>query len=75
MSTPSPDLSSLRAAFCGRLLTDPADTAPFLTDWRKRWTGRALAVAQPDATDDVAAIVQAQGAARSTGRVNLIKRK
>ena len=54
MSTPSPDLSSLRAAFCGRLLTDPADTAPFLTDWRKRWTGRALAVAQPDATDDVA---------------------
>ena len=58
MSTPSPDLSSLRAAFCGRLLTDPADTAPFLTDWRKRWTGRALAVAQPDATDDVAAIVR-----------------
>ena len=28
------------------LLTDPADTAPFLTDWRKRQTGRALAVAQ-----------------------------
>ncbi len=30
---------------------------------------------QAEGGDDVAAIVQAQGAARSTGRVNLIKRK
>ena len=58
MSTSSPDLSSLRAAFAGRLLTDPADTAPFLTDWRKRWTGRARAVAQPDTTEDVASVVR-----------------
>jgi FAD/FMN-containing dehydrogenase len=51
-------LSDLRAAFAGRLLTEPADTAPFLTDWRRKWTGRALAVAQPDTAADVAAVVR-----------------
>ena len=35
--------ASLRAAFCGRLLTG-ADAAPFLTDYRGKWTGQALAV-------------------------------
>ena len=49
---------SLRASFSGTLLTDPADTAPFLTDWRKVWTGTALAVALPDTVDDVAKIVR-----------------
>ena len=49
---------SLRAAFTGRLLTDETDTAPFLIDWRKTWRGVALAVAQPDTIDDVAAIVR-----------------
>ena len=52
------ELDALRAAFAGRLLTDPADTAPFLTDWRRKWTGRALAVAQPDSTADVAAVLR-----------------
>ena len=52
------DLDTLRSAFAGRLLTDPADTAPFLTDWRRKWTGRALAVAQPDTAADVAAVVR-----------------
>jgi FAD/FMN-containing dehydrogenase len=51
-------LSSLGAVFEGRLLTDPADTAPFLTDYRRRWTGRALAVAEPSTSKDVAAIVR-----------------
>jgi FAD/FMN-containing dehydrogenase len=51
-------LSDLRAAFAGRLLTEHADTAPFLTDWRRKWTGRALAVAQPDTAADVAAVVR-----------------
>lgn len=54
----SPDLSHLRAAFTGRLLTETADTAPFLTDWRGRYHGRALAVAQPDTREDVAKIVR-----------------
>ena len=50
-------LASLRAAFSGRLLTDAADTAAFLTDWRGKWTGRALAVAQPDDAAGVAAVL------------------
>ncbi len=49
---------TLKSAFKGRLLTDPKDTAPFLTDWRKRWRGQAIAVAQPDGTADVAAVVR-----------------
>ena len=52
------DLSPLRAAFSGRLLTDPADMAAHLTDWRGRWTGRAIAVAQPDDAEGVAAVLQ-----------------
>jgi FAD/FMN-containing dehydrogenase len=51
-------LAELRDCFSGRLLTDPTDMAPFLTDWRKRYFGRAIAVAQPDSTQDVAAVVQ-----------------
>ena len=49
-------LESLRAAFSGRLLTG-ADAAPFLTDYRGKWTGQALAVAQPDSADEVAKVV------------------
>jgi FAD/FMN-containing dehydrogenase len=52
------DLSSLRAAFAGRLLQAADEMAPFLTDWRGRWTGRAVAVAQPDSADDVAAVLR-----------------
>lgn len=51
-------IASLRAAFAGTLLTDPADTAAYLTDWRKAWTGTALAVAIPDTSQDVAKIVR-----------------
>jgi FAD/FMN-containing dehydrogenase len=54
----SADLGSLRAAFSGRLLTTPEEMAPFLVDWRKSWRGAALAVAQPDTTEDVAAVVR-----------------
>ncbi|MGZ3182462.1 MAG: FAD-binding oxidoreductase [Telluria sp.] len=39
------------------VLTDPADVAPFLTDWRKRFTGAARAVVLPANTEQVAAIV------------------
>jgi FAD/FMN-containing dehydrogenase len=51
-------LDALRASFPGRLLTDAADMAPFLTDWRGKWSGRALAVAQPDSAEGVAAILR-----------------
>jgi FAD/FMN-containing dehydrogenase len=49
---------SLRAVFSGRLLIDDVDTAPFLTDWRHKWTGKAFAVVQPDTTEDVAKVVR-----------------
>jgi FAD/FMN-containing dehydrogenase len=51
-------LEQLRGAFSGRLIDAPAETAAFVTDWRKRYHGQALAVAQPDSTADVAAIVR-----------------
>ena len=52
------DLQALRQSFSGRLLQDPQEMAAFLTDWRGKWTGRALAVAQPDTPQDVAAVVR-----------------
>jgi FAD/FMN-containing dehydrogenase len=42
----------------GRVLTDPADAAPFLLDWRKRYAGRAIAVVQPGSVEEVAALVR-----------------
>jgi D-lactate dehydrogenase (cytochrome) len=40
------------------VLTDPADTASYLTDWRRRFTGKALAVVRPSSTEEVAGIVR-----------------
>ena len=39
------------------MLTAPADIAPYLTDWRGRFTGRAQAVVLPSSAGEVAAIV------------------
>ncbi len=47
------------------VLTDPIDTAPYLTDWRKRYTGVALAVVRPTTTEEVAQIVKACVAANT----------
>jgi len=53
-------LDALRAAVGpAKVLTAPADTAPYLTDWRKRYTGRAQAVVRPASTAEVAAVVRA----------------
>ncbi|HEY0061751.1 MAG TPA: FAD-binding oxidoreductase [Telluria sp.] len=41
------------------VLTGEADMAPFLTDWRGRFTGRALAVLRPADVQQVAALVKA----------------
>ena len=38
-------------------LTDAADIAPWLTDWRGRWTGASVAILQPETTEQVAALV------------------
>lgn len=51
-------LDSLRGAFSGRMMTEPADTDAFLWDYRRRWHGPALAVVQPDTPADVAAVVR-----------------
>ncbi len=40
------------------VLTDEEKIRPFVTDWRKRFTGRALAVLKPATTEEVAAIVR-----------------
>lgn len=40
------------------VLTGADDMAPFLTDWRKRYTGSALAVLQPASADETAALVR-----------------
>jgi FAD/FMN-containing dehydrogenase len=52
------NLDTLRAAFSGRLHGDAVGMAAFLSDWRGKWTGRAIAVAQPDTTADVAAVLR-----------------
>jgi FAD/FMN-containing dehydrogenase len=52
------NLDSLQNVFSGRLLYEANDIAPFLTDWRGKWTGAAFAVAQPASTAEVAAIVK-----------------
>ncbi len=40
------------------VLTDAADTAPYLLDKRGRFTGSACAVVRPGSTDEVAAIIR-----------------
>ena len=50
--------TALRAAFAGRLFTEAEEMAPFLTDWRGKWTGTALAVVQPDSPQDVASVMR-----------------
>jgi FAD/FMN-containing dehydrogenase len=47
-----------------QVLTDPHDTAPFLTDWRHRYTGAACAVLRPATTQEVAAVVKLANAHR-----------
>lgn len=53
----SATLVSLRSAYAGRVWTEPGEMAPFLSDWRGKWKGSALAVAQPANTDEVAQLL------------------
>jgi FAD/FMN-containing dehydrogenase len=50
--------TALRGAFAGRLFTEAEEMASFLTDWRGKWTGTALAVVQPDSPQDVAHVMR-----------------
>lgn len=52
-------LDQCRAALGdSHVLTHDADMAGYLMDWRRRFTGKALAVVRPANTDEVAAIVR-----------------
>src|SRR5262252_1966312 len=64
----SPLMTDIRATLRARLdaavgsaqvLTSESDVLPFVTDWRGRFRGRALAVVRPGATEEVAAVVRA----------------
>ena len=61
MSTPGDLIDALRAALgADHVLTaDRHDLTGFEQDWRRRARGRALAVARPGTTDEVAAVVRA----------------
>ena len=51
--------ASLAAAIgSAQVLTGPEETAPYLTDWRGRYTGTALAVVRPGSTEEVSAVVR-----------------
>ncbi len=51
-----------RCVGASNVLIDEADKAAYLTDWRKRFHGSALAVVRPATVDEVAAVVVACGA-------------
>ncbi|CDG82880.1 FAD-binding oxidoreductase [Janthinobacterium agaricidamnosum] len=60
MSDTASFLAACRAALGEpHVLTSAADMAPFLTDWRDRFTGKALAVLRPASVGQVAAVVRA----------------
>jgi len=66
MSVPSPIVATVREIIGAQyVLTDAVDTAPYLTDWRKSYTGVALAVVRPVTTEEVAKIVKACVAANT----------
>jgi FAD/FMN-containing dehydrogenase len=52
-------LDSLRAVVgAGHVLTDENDVAPYVTDWRGRYSGPALAIVRPGDTPQVAEVVR-----------------
>ena len=55
----APLLATLRAIVGeANILTSDADVAPYLTDWRDRYHGRAQAVLRPATTAEVAGVVR-----------------
>ncbi|MBN8841498.1 MAG: FAD-binding oxidoreductase [Sphingomonadales bacterium] len=65
----TPDQTRLVEALAGQvparvIVTDPAEIAPWETDWRGRWHGHAPLLLAPGSTAEVAAIVAAAAAHR-----------
>jgi len=62
----NPIIDSIRAIVGpAGLVVSPQETAPYATDWRKRYRGKALAVAKPASTAEVAAVVRACAESRT----------
>ena len=62
MTAHTPFLDQVAALLGPRGWTGDADlVTPWLTDWRGRYTGRALGIASPASTQDVAALVRLCG--------------
>ena len=63
----SADLIARLAAIVGTggLITDPAEMAPYLTDWRELYQGRAAAIVRPASSGEVAAVVRLCAATRT----------
>ncbi len=60
MPDPAALLPALRAIVGpAGLLTEPADTAPYATDWRALYHGRTPAVVRPASTEELAGVVRA----------------
>jgi len=59
MAASTQTLAEILATIVGasRVLTAAADVAPYLTDWRGRYTGAALCVVLPGSTEEVARVV------------------
>jgi FAD/FMN-containing dehydrogenase len=59
MTSPSPEaLAALKAAAGnGGWTEDPSDIAPWLTEWRNRWTGSTPLMLTPRSTEEVARLV------------------
>lgn len=59
MTSPSPEaLSALKAAAgIGGWTDDPAEIAPWLTEWRNRWSGNTPLMLTPRSTEEVARLV------------------
>src|SRR5574343_1426002 len=66
LSETSETLSTQLAEVVGtaQVLTDPADVAPYVTDWRGRFRGGARCVLRPGNVAEVAAVVRLCAAAR-----------
>ncbi|MDO8384897.1 MAG: FAD-binding oxidoreductase [Polaromonas sp.] len=64
MSTHHPLLESLRQIVGAPNVLTEGDLTAWVQDWRRRETGKALAVVRPGSTTEVAAVVKACAAAR-----------
>lgn len=59
MTLPTPEsLAELKAALPGAWTQEDAEMAPWLTEWRGRWTGETPLLLQPRTTEEVARAVE-----------------